>query len=111
MRRSMPTKPATICNGCGHAVRGSCPRCRREREKNRPSSHDRGYGAKWRKLRRYVLSLDPVCKICNRAVATEVDHIKRKADGGTDDTNNLQGLCSECHKVKTLRENSLGGGV
>lgn len=110
----MPTKPATFCNGCGQAVRGTCNRCRGVREKNRPSAHARGYGAKWQKLRRYVLSLDPMCRKCMREIATEVDHIKRKVDGGSDDVENLQGLCHECHKIKTLRENSesrRGGGV
>ncbi len=105
----MPSKPATYCNGCGQAVRGTCPRCRAVREKGRPSAHARGYGAKWQKLRRYILALDPICRTCMRVAASEVDHIIRKADGGTDDTENLQGLCKECHKVKTLRENAGGG--
>ena len=105
----MPSKAATYCNGCGEAVRGTCSKCRATREKGRPSAHARGYGARWRKLRRYVLSLNPMCCDCKRTVATEVDHITRKADGGTDDLFNLQGLCHECHKVKTLQENSKGG--
>ena len=105
----MPRKPATICNGCSKPIRGTCTTCRRVREKDRPSAHARGYGAAWRKLRRYILSLDPMCQHCQREVATEVDHIKRKADGGDDEMNNLQGLCKECHKIKTLRENSKGG--
>lgn len=33
--------------------------------------------------------------------ATEVDHITPKAEGGTDDRSNLQGLCTDCHKAKT----------
>ena len=55
-----------------------------------------------------------MCRMCERAIATEVDHIKRKADGGTDDIDNLQGLCHDCHKAKTTYENSArytGGGV
>ena len=109
----MPRKPAAICNGCGQAVRGTCNKCRAVREKGRPSASARGYGAKWRKLRRHVLSLDPMCRVCKREIATEVDHINRKADGGSDDVENLQGLCYDCHKVKTLRENArvYGGGV
>jgi len=109
----MPSKPATFCNGCGQPVSGVCNRCRVLREKNRPSSHQRGYGAKWRKLRKYVLSLNPVCAICQRKIACEVDHKLRKADGGSDDITNLQGLCTECHAVKTAMENGKrrGGGV
>jgi len=100
----MPRKPATICNGCGKPARGPCPRCRRKYEKNRPTANERGYGARWQKLRRYILSLHPMCQHCKRQVSTEVDHIKRKADGGDDDVKNLQGLCKECHKIKTLRQ-------
>ena len=35
--------------------------------------------------------------------AVHVDHIKRKRDGGTDDWDNLQGLCHSCHSMKTAR--------
>ena len=36
--------------------------------------------------------------------ATEVDHIKRKEDGGTDAIDNLQSLCGPCHATKTAKE-------
>lgn len=36
----------------------------------------------------------------------ELDHIKRRADAGDMwDEKNLQGLCHECHAIKTTREN------
>ena len=35
---------------------------------------------------------------------SDVDHIKSKAKGGTDDLENLQLLCKECHKKKTQEE-------
>jgi 5-methylcytosine-specific restriction enzyme A len=35
---------------------------------------------------------------------TQVDHIKPLHKGGTDDMDNLQPLCVECHKVKTLHD-------
>jgi 5-methylcytosine-specific restriction protein A len=37
--------------------------------------------------------------------ATDVDHIRRKADGGTDELENLQALCRVCHEAKTMVEN------
>ena len=110
----MPSRPAHYCNGCGQPVSGSCTKCRQARDKSRGSSHARGYGDKWRKLRRYILSMEPMCRHCRRMVATELDHIIRKADGGTDNTSNLQPLCRECHERKTKLENSrsrTGGGV
>lgn len=40
----------------------------------------------------------------------QVDHIVPLAKGGTDDLENLQLLCIECHKIKTQREaNGLSG--
>jgi 5-methylcytosine-specific restriction protein A len=36
----------------------------------------------------------------------DVDHIKPKANGGTDDETNLQSICEACHKEKTRKENS-----
>ena len=36
--------------------------------------------------------------------ATQVDHIKPKADGGTDDLGNLQAICDDCHKRKTAED-------
>jgi 5-methylcytosine-specific restriction protein A len=37
-------------------------------------------------------------------IATEVDHIVPKSQGGTDDDDNLQAICSPCHKTKTGSE-------
>jgi len=49
-----------------------------------------------------------LCQVClssgRTTLAAEVDHIKRKADGGTDDVDNLQAICRECHRLKTAVE-------
>ena len=78
------------------------------------SRHARGYGAAWDKLRLQILERDKfLCQPCLKqgvvTTAKEVDHIKRKQDGGTDDPANLQSICRPCHKAKTTREN--GGKV
>lgn len=36
--------------------------------------------------------------------STEDDHIIPVAEGGTEEWDNHQGLCTECHKVKSLKE-------
>lgn len=74
------------------------------------SRHARGYGSAWSKLRLRVLERDShLCQPCLRkqrvTPATEVDHIKPKAKGGTDDPGNLEAICSPCHKSKTAIEN------
>ena len=73
------------------------------------SRHDRGYGSSWTKTRARILERDlHLCQPCIKGgrptAAQEVDHIIPKADGGTDDDENLQAICRECHKVKTQQE-------
>lgn len=77
---------------------------------HRTSRHERGYGTAWDKARQATLKRDRhLCQVCEAAgrvtVATEVDHITPKAEGGTDDMSNLAAICSNCHKAKTAREN------
>ena len=76
---------------------------------NGRTRHERGYGAAWDKLRRFILARDKhQCQAClvkhRYTPATEVDHITPKAKGGTDDAENLQALCRSCHQDKTVRD-------
>ena len=57
----------------------------------------------WQRLRRLVLSRDPVCVACGAAPSSHVDHILARKHGGTDALSNLQGLCAHCHTAKTAR--------
>lgn len=79
----------------------------------RGSRHQRGYGADWQRLRAEVLLRDKgLCQPCLEAgrvtAAREVDHIKAKARGGTDELINLQAICPACHAKKTARESRRG---
>ena len=62
--------------------------------------------AAWRKLRRSVLSSEPLCRMCTSqgktVTATDVDH--RDNDPSNNDLVNLQPLCHECHSRKTQRD-------
>lgn len=64
----------------------------------RPPSH------LWAKWRGEVLAAEPWCRRCSRP-ATDVDHILPLEDGGTNRRKNLQPLCYECHRWKTMWEN------
>ena len=78
------------------------------------SRHERGYNYRWTKLRAYVLKCDKqgrpgeLCQPCLRkgrpTPATQVDHIIPKSQDGTDDMDNLQAICDDCHKAKTAQE-------
>lgn len=71
---------------------------------SKESRQSRGYGAAWDRLRRLVLLRDCglcQCPQCKRdgtvTAATEVDHIKPKAQGGTDSMSNLRAVSHACH--------------
>jgi 5-methylcytosine-specific restriction protein A len=59
-------------------------------------------------IRKRVLDNNPLCVLCQKQAiikaAAEVDHIRPLHKGGTDDMDNLQALCVECHKLKTLHD-------
>lgn len=106
----MATMPARSCRQCGVRCKG--PYCEKHAalakkpawSTTRTSAHARGYGAKWRDLRRLILQRDPVCVRCKSAPSSSVDHIVPKHLGGTDDPSNLQGICWPCHRDKTQGE-------
>lgn len=67
--------------------------------------------AQWKKLRRYILSNDPLCVMCKAKRyfkrATVVDHIVPLTMDNKQELgyrlDNLQPLCFKCHAVKTAR--------
>lgn len=72
-------------------------------------SAERGYDAKWQRLRAAVLAREPFCRRCDsKGIVTEavhVDHIVPLSEGGArlEDTN-LQPLCVQCHVEKTAED-------
>jgi 5-methylcytosine-specific restriction protein A len=70
--------------------------------------------ARWRRLRKRVLSRNPLCVECERqgriTPATVVDHIIPHK-GNLElfwDEDNLQALCKPCHDRKTAKEGRWG---
>ena len=73
------------------------------------STTERGYGWRWQRLRKRILARDQyLCVPCRKAgkyiPAEAVDHIKPKADGGTDDPENLRAICDPCHLAKSMAD-------
>ena len=104
--------------GCSQLVRdgsGYCAAHQSDRsigkfaDERRGSRQSRGYGAEWEQTRKRILSRDKgLCQVCKAdgrlRPAKQVDHKVPKAEGGTEDDDNLQAICSDCHKAKTAKE-------
>ena len=79
--------------------------------RKRLSANERGYGSAWKRVRKLALERDKhLCQYCAEknpprlTPATQVDHRKPKAKGGTDDLDNLVATCRECHDDKSARD-------
>ncbi|MCB1688654.1 MAG: HNH endonuclease [Halioglobus sp.] len=116
-RAPRPCK-APACASLSRDGTGYCPAHKSQSSgwnaPNRGTPAERGYGKQWRKIRDRVMLRDKrLCQPClehSRATpATAVDHIIPKAQGGTDEPDNLQAICTPCHRAKTAREGSAGG--
>lgn len=75
------------------------------------SRHERGYGATWDRLRLQILERDtylcrcPECALRGRIrLASQVDHITPKAQGGGDSPSNLRAVSRQCHARITLEQ-------
>ena len=54
-----------------------------------------------------ILSFESKCAGCGmKAESFQIDHIKPLASGGSNEMDNLQPLCKDCHKEKTIIENA-----
>ncbi len=114
----MPQRAGRPCAqpGCANLVQSGayCTMHQPIVHDERPTAHERGYGAQWRKLRAQYLAAHPTCVDPFRLhagqvrVATDVDHIKPRSKGGSDDDNNLQSLCHSCHSHKTIMQTRFG---
>lgn len=76
---------------------------------HRGSSSDRGYGWEWQKARELAIRRDlglcvPCLKQGRTTAFAQVDHVIPKSQGGTDDVENLQCICGDCHAFKTQGE-------
>ena len=71
-------------------------------------------GRRLQRMRDRLFQEQPLCVLCLQkeppmfAASVIRDHIQPVSEGGTDDPENIQALCEDCHAAKT-REESLRG--
>lgn len=101
--------------GCPNFARpnsGKCDEHAREYERERSRRRREATKGifkrkKWAMTREAVLARDPICKVCDRRLSTEADHIRSLSQGGDPwRLEGLQGICTLCHREKTARENA-----
>lgn len=106
----MPGCPALAPSGTRFCERHARDDAKRY-DRQRGTAAQRGYNARWRRIRALVLAEEPLCRECARqgkvVPARQVDHI----DGNVENMvrENLQPLCDSCHSRKTVRENGRWG--
>ena len=107
---SAAPRPCTW-HGCGRlGAGGRCAQHQVQADRQRGTSHARGYGYAWRKARAIYLRANPLCVECMKegrvTAATDVDH-KTPHRGDSDlfwDRANWQPLCHSHHSIKTATE-------
>lgn len=129
----VPVRSKSICQhpGCSVLIDapGKCQKHRAVENKQRGSSAERGYGARWQAARVHYLRAHPLCVYCQRAgrvtPAEVVDHIvphklKQALDSGIAhliaaakrlfwDSSNWQALCKRCHDTTKQAEEAADG--
>lgn len=70
------------------------------------SRQRRGYDAAHEAMRRRVFDEEPCCALCGRQGqgGDHLDHVRPKAQGGSDERANLRRVCDSCHRTKSSRE-------
>lgn len=67
----------------------------------KPEGYQNGRQKGFKNVKKYVKCRDKHCIHCGAKIE-EVHHVKRRVDGGTDNPDNLVGLCKKCHRLVTL---------
>lgn len=110
----MPNAAPRPCTapGCGQLTNsGRCPTHTQQRDAARANSTQRGYGARWQRVRMVWLQANPFCVdpygLHGPLVpGSQVDHITphRGDERLMWDEMNWQTLCASCHSKKTATE-------
>ena len=98
----MPLSPGNACKHirCINITKNKNGYCDEHKPvATRPSTHARGYGKRWLKLRKWYVSKYPMCEKCNEKPTEEVHHIisLRERPDLLLAIDNLTALCLTCH--------------
>jgi hypothetical protein len=93
-----PGCPAVVTGKVSHCPEHAPPDARR-----RDPEQVRFYGStRWKKLREYVRSQEPICAMCQERPSSQVHH--KDGDWRNNDRRNLEGVCDPCHRQHSGRD-------
>jgi 5-methylcytosine-specific restriction enzyme A len=99
---------------CSVLVFDGSSRCEAHKVKAwaKTATYKRESGRPLQRKRAALFAREPLCRECRKhgrvTPATIRDHIKPLAEGGTDDDDNIQPLCTPCSDAKTAEESARG---
>jgi 5-methylcytosine-specific restriction protein A len=115
-RIAMPYKAKKPCarQGCRELTTKRYCEAHAKEEAKRYEKYDRDpdtnkrYGRAWKKIRDSFLAANPLCAMCKEqgrlSAATVAHHKVKVTEGGTNDWENMEALCQECHSRHHARE-------
>lgn len=117
----MPSMPPKPCSVCSVLVRDGTSRCTQHKvaawQKPHATETKRITGRKLQRMREQLFYEEPLCRHCAAKgitkLATQRDHILSLGEGGTEEPENIQPLCDDCHDIKSRSESvraRRGGG-
>ena len=115
----MPGRPLRQCTypGCSELTGGKVARCEKHPYpvwEKKGVQVKRMTGNPLREARKRLFRTDPLCVMCATqtpprvTLATQRDHIVPLQEGGLDVPENTQGLCDDCHEIKSKAERERG---
>ena len=125
-----PSSPGSLCLDCQRRALPGTRYCQDHQVNNQAREKRHLYDAfgrdeelrplyrckRWETTRQRVLRRDILCRMCGHKASTEVDHVLRARlvldNFGLDEFYNidrLQGLCHDCHSMKTAHESGWAG--
>jgi 5-methylcytosine-specific restriction enzyme A len=90
--------------GCNQLTRDKSGYCQAHKKGHRKLKGDRKQAdpfyvsSQWKKFRKWFLTQEPICQVCQREPATTIHHLHEiKAGGDPLLVSNCQAVCAGCH--------------
>ena len=82
------------------------PNYKKQSDRDRATAEQRGYGARWQKIRSAYLSRHPLCERCRVEGRTKAGDLVHHKDRNPKNNSykNLESMCISCHDIEHKNE-------